>query len=102
MRTSRRSITVTMAPPEWRKRCRKSAPPTKDRPTWWRRYVDLIEEGFIPCPGSWTERQNAEAMRCGCGGGMHLEALELIGDQGELVAYRAFAVCSTCRAWVEF
>jgi hypothetical protein len=33
---------------------------------------------------------------------MELHALELIGDEGVLVAYRTFAVCPRCRGWVEF
>ena len=33
---------------------------------------------------------------------MHLRAFELIGKQGELVAYRTYAVCVMCRRWVEF
>ncbi len=34
-------------------------------------------------------------------GGRDLKALELIGDAGELVMYRTFAVCRQCRDWVE-
>lgn len=100
MRTSRRATTVTMAPPEWHSRCRSSAPAPKEKKSWWRLYVDLIEEGFTPCQGSWTEQQQARRMRC-CGGGRELKALELIGDEGELVAYRTFAVCPQCRGWIE-
>lgn len=62
--------------------------------------VDLVDEGFTPCRGSWSEQQEARRMTC-CGGGRELKAIELIGDQGELVANRMFAVCGTCRHWVE-
>lgn len=100
MRTSRRATTVTMAPPEWRSRCRANAAEPKEKKSWWRLYVDLIDEGFTPCQGSWGERQQAQRMMC-CSGGRELKALELIGDEGELVAYRTFAVCPQCRDWAE-
>ena len=100
MRTSRRAVAVTMAPPEWHSRCHKNASRPKIKKTWWRTYVDLVDEGFTPCIGSWTEHEEASRMTC-CGGGRELKALELIGDDGELVAYRTFAVCTQCRAWVE-
>ena len=100
MRTSRRATTVTMAPPEWRSRCGSDATEPKSKKSWWRLYVDLIDEGFTPCIGSWAEHQQAARITC-CGGGRELKALELIGDQGELVAYRTFAVCPQCRAWTE-
>jgi len=89
-----------MAPPQWRSRCRKNAKAPKEKPSWWRRYVELIEEGFTACQGSWSEQQQAARMTC-CGRGRELKALELIGDEGELVAYRTFAVCPQCRHWIE-
>ncbi|MDQ3878592.1 MAG: hypothetical protein M3290_09635 [Actinomycetota bacterium] len=108
MRTSRRAITVTVAPPEWRARCLKDAVRSipsharhADR-SWWREYVSLIEEGYIDCPGSWSERHAARHMRCKCGEDMDLRAVEKIGPEGELIAYRTYAVCSMCKWWVEF
>ena len=97
MRTRR---VLTMLPTEWRPRCRNGATAPKEKVSWWRRYVELIEEGFTACPGSWSEQQQARRMTC-CGGAMELHALELIGDDGELVAYRTFAVCARCRRWAE-
>ena len=95
MRTRR---VLTMLPTEWRPRCRGAA--TIQQVSWWRMYVELIEEGFTACFGSWSEQQQAQKMNC-CGRGMELHALELIGDEGELVAYRTFAVCPLCRRWTE-
>ena len=100
MRTSRRATTVTMAPPEWRSRCRKNASEPKIKKTWWRKYVDLIDEGYTPCIGSWTEHEQAARRTC-CGCSRELKALELIGDEGELVMYQTFAVCPQCRDWID-
>ncbi len=87
MRTSRRAVTVTMAPPEWQSRCQINAlRPTPqharhaDR-SWWREYVGLIEERYIDCPGSWSERHAARHMRCRCGEDMDLRAFELKGPR---------------------
>lgn len=96
MRTRR---VLTMLPTEWRPRCRGNASPHSTK-SWWRLYVDLLEEGFTPCLGSWTEQQEARRNMC-CGGGRELIALELIGGQGELVMYRTFAVCPRCRDWID-
>ena len=75
--------------------------PPKPKLSWWRTYIDLIEDGFVARLGTRSERGQARAMTC-CGGGMELKAFELIGDEGELVAYRTFAVCPQCRRWCEF
>jgi hypothetical protein len=64
--------------------------------------VGLIEDGYIDCPGSWSERRAARHMRCRCGEDMDLRAFKLIGPKGELIAYRTYAVCAMCRWWVEF
>ena len=86
MPTSRRAINVTVAPPEWHSRCRNSEVrpiPHHSRHadrSWWREYVGLIEEGYIDCPGSWSERHAARHMRCRCGDDMDLRAFDLVGS----------------------
>jgi hypothetical protein len=105
MRTSRRAAKVTMAPPEWHSRCQATtviAVPSESQRSWWREYIALIEEGFVPCRASWSEVHSAKSKACPCGTGYDIHAFELIGPRGELVAYRVFLVCPACRGWVEF
>jgi hypothetical protein len=33
---------------------------------------------------------------------MDLRAFALSGDKGEIVAYRTYALCLSCRQWAEF
>ena len=110
MRTSRRAVAVTMAPPEWHSRCRTtdvrpipSHARVADWP-WVFEHISLMREGYLECAGSWSERHAARHMRCECGEDLDLRAFEKIGPEGELLGYRTFAVCtmSSCRWWVEF
>ena len=110
MRTSRRATTVTMAPPEWQSRCRRtdvrpipSHARLADR-SWVVEYMGLMDEDYLDCSGSWSERHAARHMRCQCGEDMDLRAFEKVGPEGELLGYRTFAVCtmSNCRWWIEF
>ena len=85
MRTSRRSITVTMAPPEWRKRCYDRRRSTlqldpdhvrhADR-SWWREFMG--DRGRLhPGRRSRRDRQVAREMRCECGESMELRGLRV-------------------------
>jgi hypothetical protein len=61
-----------------------------------------MEEGFLACSGTRSERNIAGSATCSCGREMSLRAFELIGDEGELVARRTYASCVTCSEWLEF
>lgn len=106
-------VTVTIAPARWRLRCpQKStcrpAPEGARRADrhWWREYVALIENGYIPhdAGGFYLRADYDDARRtvCDCGEDMDFRGFELIGPQGERVAYRRYALCPMCRAWAEF
>ncbi|MGH2750744.1 MAG: hypothetical protein ACRDK3_07715 [Actinomycetota bacterium] len=64
--------------------------------------MSLLDEDYVECSGSASDRSAAQHMRCRCGEDMDLRAFEFIGPGGELVAYRPFALCPMCRWWVEF
>ena len=108
MRTGQRGVSITAAPPEWELHCRQSFAVDvaevvrTEGQSWWQEYVELIEEGFIRCPGTDAERRQVRSMRCGCGWEMSVRAFELIGDEGELVARRTYALCVMCGEWSEF
>lgn len=68
----------------------------------WRKYVELVEEGFVPCAGTRVERREARSIDCSCGEEMFLRTFELIGDERELIARRTYALCVTSGDWVEF
>ena len=107
MRTRSRGVSIASLPPEWQLHCRQSftvgvAEVRTGNRSWWREYVALIEEGFIRCPGTEAERRHARSMRCRCGWEMSVRAFELIGDEGELVARRTYALCERCGEWAEF
>jgi hypothetical protein len=111
MRTSRRTTTVTIAPPQWRSRCRlrvrtsvhpiPSHARLADR-SWVLEIMYLADDDYVECRGSWSERHAARHMRCVCGEDMELHAFEKVGHAGELLGYRTFAVCAICRWWAEF
>lgn len=108
MRTQRRGMSFTAPPPEWQLNCRQlfaveivTKVRRGDR-SWWIEYVERIEEGFVQCSGTDSERRKARTQSCGCGGVMSVRAFELIGDEGELVARRTYALCVTCGEWAEF
>lgn len=108
MRTQRRGMSFTAPPPEWHLECRQSfavevaSQLRRGDRSWWIEYVELIEEGFIRCPGTDAERRKARSLRCSCGWEMSVRAFELIGDEGELVARRSYALCALCSEWAEF
>jgi hypothetical protein len=98
-----------MAPPEeWRMTCRGSlavevvTQVRRGDRSWWVEYVELIEEGFVQCSGTDSERREARAQSCSCGAVMSVRTFELIGDEGELVARRTYALCVMCSEWAEF
>ena len=107
MRTRRRGVSISAAPPEWHLECRKSfvVAPLRlrrgDR-SWWLEYVGLMEEGFVHCSGTHAERREARSVLSTCGAEMSLRAFELVGDDGELIARRCYALCVTCGDWAEF
>ena len=108
MRTRQRGVSITAAPPEWQLHCRQSfaqVAPFQVRGSersWWREYVELVEEGFVPCAGTTSEQRLARSISCSCGEEMCLRAFELIGDEGELVARRTYSLCLMCGEWAEF
>ena len=107
MRTRQRGASITAAPPEWQLHCRQSFAQVASlqvrsgERSWWREYVELLEEGFVPCAGMRAERCDARSIGCSCGQEMSVRAL-LIGDEGELVARRTYAVGVMCGEWAEF
>ena len=109
MRTRRRGVTISAAPPEWNLHCRKSFAVALnathlrrgDR-SWWLEYVGLMEEGFVHSPGTDAERREAQSVLSTCGAEMSLRAFELVGDDGELIARRTYALCVMCGDWAEF
>ena len=106
MRTMSRGVSIASLPPEWELHCRQSFAVDireirTERRSWWRAYVELIEEGFIRCPGTDAERRQARSMKCRCGWEMSVRAFELIGDEAELVARRTYALCVRCGEWAE-
>lgn len=107
MRTQRRGVSMTAPPPEWQFTCRQAfvdrmpfEPRIGDR-SWWREFVELVEEGFVRCSGPDDERRHARSIRCSCAWEMSVRVFELIGDEGELVARRTYAVCAVCGEWAE-
>lgn len=108
MRNTRIGIQRKQLPDRWRTRCRNNAvAPIPDHArladrSWVFEYMALLDEDYRECIGRRPDRDVARHMRCRCGEDMDLRAFELVGPAHELIAYRPFAVCLTCKWWVEF
>jgi hypothetical protein len=60
----------------------------------------LLGEGYKTCAGALPLHSGC-ALSCDrCGGSLQYEGYLLL-DGGDLLAYRAFAVCRPCRRWLE-
>jgi hypothetical protein len=104
MRNRSRGISVSVLPPTWRGRYQISTGPVVAAPqrNWWREYVELIDEGYVPVAGTEQDIVRARARSCRCGERIRFRGFELIGPEGELLGYREYALCGRCREWVEF
>lgn len=98
-----------MAPPESQSSCRHTdVRPTPNHarlgaPPWVIEYMALMDDDYLDCAGSSSERHAARYMQRRCGEDMDLRSFGKIGPDGELLGYRNFPVCmASCRCWIEF
>ena len=108
MRSIRIGSQHKQLPNRWHMRCRATAvSPVPDYArladrSWLIEYMSLLDEDYTECCGRESDRNAARHMNCRCGEDMDLRAFQLVGADGELVAYRPFALCPMCRWWIEF
>lgn len=108
MRNTRIGSPSNRLPDRWRTRCRNTAVAAipqharlADR-SWVIEFMHLLDEDYFEYRGRAADREAARHMRCRCGEDMDVRAFELVGPEGELIAYRTFALCPMCKWWVEF